>query len=298
LIEVAGGYGTVVEGKATLTYYEPTANWVMMIALLSIVAMVARKVKVPLWMLAGSPVLLASLVLSYRRSFWIAAVLGLLVVVMLGLTPGRRRMLIPTAILVGVAIWMVGTVSVQSQSPVFKRVESLSPTSLEQNAQASYRNDERSDVLHSISEHPITGLGLKVPWTATPTPLSVEHEEGRRYVHFAALWFWLNLGILGLVAYVFFILGGLVLSWQVWRRSPEPEIRAFGLATLAGWLGLVAIEATASFTGVDARFTVVICVQAGILALLARLSADQASPSPEGHGLLHASRRRLRRLAF
>ena len=34
LIEVAGHHGVAIEGTSTLTYYEPTANWVIMVALL------------------------------------------------------------------------------------------------------------------------------------------------------------------------------------------------------------------------------------------------------------------------
>jgi O-antigen ligase len=281
LIEIASDQGAVIEGSARLTYYEPTANWLIMIALFTVCAALAARVSLPRWMLAGSPLLLASLLLSYRRSFWIAAGLGLVLVVLLGLSPVGRRLLVPTAVLVAVAIFLIGSVSVQSQSPVLKRFESLSPTSLNQNAEASYRNDERANVLHAISENPITGLGINVPWSATVRTLSVEHEEGRLYVHFAALWFWLKLGILGLIAYVSFIAGALVLSWNVWRRSVEPAIRAFGLASLAGWLGLIAIEATASFTGVDPRFTVLVCIQLGVLALLARGNGYASSASSD-----------------
>lgn len=274
MVEVVGHLGLSIEGASTLTYYEPTANWVIMIALFAVCGALVAKVRLPAWVWVGAPLLLTSLVLSYRRSFWIAGVLGLIIVVVVGLAPGRRRILAPIVALVLVAVWFGGTVSVQSRSPIVKRVESLTPTNLEQSAQASYRNDERSDVLRAISEHPLTGLGINVPWEATPTPLSVEHEEGRLYVHFDALFFWLKMGILGLLAYVGFIVGGVGLAWRVWRRSVEPIIRLFGLASLAGWLGLIAIEATASFTGVDPRFTVVIAVQAGLLALLVRSGSD------------------------
>ncbi len=111
---------------------------------------------------------------------------------------------------------------------------------------------------------------MRVPWEATVQPLSVEHEEGRQYVHFAALWFWLKLGILGLLAYLAFIVGAALLSWKVWRSSAEPLLSAFGLASLAALAGLVVLETTASFTGIDPRFTVLLAAQIGLLALLDR----------------------------
>ena len=62
----------------------------------------------------------------------------------------------------------------------------------------------------------------------------------------------------------------MILAWQAWRRSAEPVLRAFGLASLCGIAGLVAVETTASFTGVDARFTVLFAAQLGLLALIVR----------------------------
>ena len=268
LIEVASGHGQTVEGT-TLTYYEPTANWIVMIALLAIFAAVLARARPPLWMLLGAPLLLASLLLSYRRSFWIATVLGVLLVLLLGTSPLGRRMLLPVGLLVALAIWLLGSTSFQSQSPIVKRVSSLQSSRVEANVEDRYRIDERANVLSEIDRHPITGLGMTIPWEATARPLPVEHEGGRLYVHFAALWFWLKLGILGLLAYVAIIVASTVLAFRAWRASRDPMARAFGLASLCGVVALVVLDTTASFTGVDARFTVLFGAQLGLLALIA-----------------------------
>jgi O-antigen ligase len=273
LAEIASGHGGAVEHTGALTYYEPTSNWLVMIALLGIVAALVARMRPPLWMLLGSPLLFASLLLSYRRSFWIAAVLGLMLVVLLALSPTGRRLLVPAGLLIAAAVWLLGSVNFQAQSPLLRRAASLSPTSLTTNLEDRYRLDERANVLGEIREHPITGIGIGVPWDATVQGLSVEHENGRLYVHFAALWFWLKLGILGLIAYVTLLIGAAVLGWRVWSRSHEPALRAFGLASLCGIAGLAVVETTASFTGVDARFTVLFAAQVGLLALIARTSA-------------------------
>jgi O-antigen ligase len=272
LIEVAGGKGPPIEGTGSLTYYEPTANWLILIAVLGIFAAVVARVRPPLWTLLGSPLLLASLVLSYRRSFWVATVLGLWLVFLLALSPTGRRLLVPAGLLVAAAIWLLGSVHLESQSPIIERATSLAPSKLEANLEDRYRLDERVNVLAAIGKHPITGLGILVEWPATHRVLSVEHEGGRAYVHFAALWYWLRLGILGLIAYVALIVSSALLAWRVWRRSRAPLFRAFGLASLCGLAGLALIETTASFTGVDTRFTVLIGAQIGMLALLDRIA--------------------------
>jgi O-Antigen ligase len=270
LIEVAGHFGAQIEGTATLTYYEPVANWLIMVALLIVFAAVLAHAKLPLWMLLGSPLLIACLVLSYRRSFWIGAALGVLLLLLLGSSPVSRRVIVPAALGVAAAVLLLGSINFQSQLPLLKRVASLAPSKLQANVQDRYRLDERANVLAEIRANPITGLGVTIPWAATAQPLSAEHEEGREYVHFAALWFWLKLGVLGLCAYVGMIAGSMWVAWQAWRSSREPLLRAFGLASLCGIAGLVAIDTTASFTGVEARFTLLFGAQIGLLALLAR----------------------------
>ncbi len=270
LAEIATGKGQTVEPGVTITYYEPLANWLIMLSLLAILALVLAKARLPLWTWAGAPLLLVSLILSYRRSFWIAFGLGLLLVLLLGLSPLGRRLLLPTAVLALAAVLLLGSTHFQSQLPVAKRAISLQPSRIEANAEDRYRLDERVNVLGEIGEHPITGLGMTIPWAASFRSLPVEHEGGRGYVHFAALWYWLKLGILGLLAYVGLLIASLVLSWRVWRSSREPYLRAFGLASLCGIVGLAVIETTASFTGVDTRFTLLFGVQLGLLGLLDR----------------------------
>jgi O-antigen ligase len=276
LVEIAGGYGQEIERGALLTYKEPTANWLVMIAILAIAATLLRRLRPPWWMLAGAPLLLASLLLSYRRSFWIAFVLALMLVLALGLSPVGRRLLLPAVVAFGAAIWLLGSIHFQSQLPVVKRAISLQPARVEANVEDRYRIDERVNVLAEIRSHPITGLGMTIPWDATARPLPVEHKGGREYVHFAALWFWLKLGLLGFLAYVGMVLASLRLAWQAWRRSPEPALSAFGLASLCGVVGLIVIETTATFTGVDARFTILLASQVGLLALLARTAPTES----------------------
>jgi hypothetical protein len=279
VVEVGLHKGAAIEGSSDLTYYEPTANWVVMLALLGIVAAMLGRLRPPLWMLLGTPLLIASIVLSYRRSFWIATVLGLLLVVLLALSPTGRRLLVPTALLVAVGIWLLGSINFQSQNPIVKRVASLSPTNLKANVEDRYRLDERANVWGELTESPrtvITGFGVNVGWNASKRPLPIEHEDGREYVHFAALWWWMKMGILGLLAYVALLVASARMAWRVWRERTETIFRAFGLASLCGIAGLVVAETTATFTGSDLRFSIVLAIQIGLLALISSLPLGEA----------------------
>ncbi len=286
LAEIAAHKGVSIEGSANLTYYEPTANWVVMIALLGIVVAILARFKPPLWMLLGTPLLIASIVLSYRRSFWIATVIGLLLVILLALSPVGRRLLVPTALFLAAGIWFLGSINFQSNSPIIKRAASLAPSSVTKSVEDRYRLDERANVLADLDSSAgtvLTGLGINVPWKATKRPLPVEHEDARLYVHFALLWWWMKLGIFGLIAYPLMLISAARLGWKVWRRGTEAIVRAFGLASLCGVAGLVVAETTATFTGSELRFTVVLGAMIGLLALLsAQSTLAPARVEPEG----------------
>jgi O-antigen ligase len=277
LIEVGTGHGASIEGSSTLTYYEPAANWVVMIAILGVFAAIVAKTRPPAPILLASPLLVACLVLSYRRSFWIATVLAIALIFLLGASPVGRRMLVPTALLIVGAILLLGSINFQSQAPIIKRATSLNPSSLEANIEDRYRLDERANVLAEIKRHPITGIGIAVPWSATARTLSTEHLEGRQYVHFAALYYWLKMGILGLISYIAVIIAAATLSWKAWRYNRDPLLRAFGLASLCGTIGLIVLDTTASFTGVDPRFTVIFAAQLGLLAIAAKIGRAETA---------------------
>jgi O-antigen ligase len=278
LFLVASGRGVSVTESSVLTYYEPTANWVMTVGLLAILAAALRRVPLAWWVWASAPLMLASLLLSYRRSFWIADVLGIALVLLLGLSNNGRRVVLPGVLLISAAIWSLGGgLSIQSDTPLGQRVQSLSSSKLQAKPDDRYRIDERANVWAAIREEPVTGLGLGVGWRATARPLPVEVNPDHTYVHFALLYWWLKLGILGALAYVAFLVTGVLLSFGVWRRSGDPVFRAFGLGSMCSFVGLAVIELTATFTGPDPRMSLVLGAQLALLAVLwrRRESRDQ-----------------------
>jgi len=290
LVLTSSGGGLEIEDGATLTYYEPAANWVMLVAIVAVVAALLQRMRPPLWLLLGTPLLVASLVLSYRRSFWIAAVFALLLVLLLSTTPSGRRMLVPASLLVAGAIWVLGSTGFQAQTPLGQRIASLSPSRLTTNKSDRYRIDERANVLGELRRHPISGLGLKVPWAASVQPLPVEYPNGRDYVHFAPLWWWLKMGILGLVAYFAVIGSGVLLAWRTWRLQQDRLLAAFGIGSACALLGLMVMDTTASFTGVDVRLTVLLGVQLGVIATLSSGGEPAAErPAPRERAVVGAA---------
>jgi hypothetical protein len=272
LLTVATGRGRVVDG-ATITFYEPVANWLMLACLLGVLAAVLHGLRgrLPLWLLLGAPLMVASLALSLRRSFWIGLVLGAGLVLILGGSPVTRRLLAPAAIVVVVAGWALWSLGFQADGRLATRVESLKPTRFEANAEDRYRFAERTNVLAEIRAHPVSGLGLAVGWSSAARPLPVEHENGRQYVHMVSLWYWLRLGVVGFVAYLALMAAALAMAWRVWRDDPDALVRAAALGGACSLLALAVIETTGSFTGVEPRFTIALAAMLGLIAAAYRL---------------------------
>jgi O-antigen ligase len=271
---VIAGVGVVVEG-ATITYYEPTANWLVLLAILGVGAAVLMRARPPAWAVAGAPLLVLSLTLSFRRSFWIGAALGILLVFLLASRPLGRRIAVVAVALLGLAAWTVSLQPVQTETPIVERARSLQPSKVESNAQDRYRLDELRNVTAEIRKEPITGLGLGGQWAATH-PLGIEHVNGRGYTHVVALWWWMKLGILGLIAYLSLMGTMLAMGWQVWRRSSDPLQSAAGLAIFCGLLALAIVETVGSFTGIDPRFTALVGAVGGLVAVMRRLALRPA----------------------
>ncbi len=272
-----GGQGMSF-GDTTLTYLEPTANWLMLLLLLTLAVAVIHRVPTARWARWGSAFAFAALILSFRRSFWIGGAMGLVLVLLFA--TGRRggRVLLPSIIIFAIAgviaFAIVGPGN--SSNPVLARGKELSPSAIQLNADDRYRIEERRNVLHSVLKRPLFGLGIGVPWVANRA-ISLAFAGQGQYTHFLIFWYWIKMGLLGMFAYVWLMATGLYMGYSLWRQHPDGLHRSIGLAGLAGIAGLMVAETTASFTGVDVRFSMIV---GAALGWLAAAKATMAEPEP------------------
>lgn len=260
------GIGREVE-DGVLTYYEPTANFLMLIFLLALVAVPIIKAPLPWWAKVAAPFVLAAFVLSFRRSFWIGGGLGLVILLLFAFVAETRRsrVLIPVVLILVLGGGAYVAAGPGGQNQLAERAESISPSGVQRDAQDRYRIDESRNVRAEIAEDPLTGIGLGVPWEARHS-LAIQNAGGRQYSHVLVLWYWLKLGIVGLIGIVWLLAATLLSSYRLWRRGAEPWLRAAGLAVLCAFIGLLVAETTGSFTGVDLRFSILVGAILGWLA--------------------------------
>jgi hypothetical protein len=266
------GAGRVIEGTV-LTYYGPLPNLLLMAFVLGVLAAVMRGADVPRVVRWLAPLALVVLILGVRRNFWIAVVLGAVLVLLVAVGARGRLLLIPAATLLAISLWFGFTAlsASQSDSPVVQRAQSLSPSRVQANAQDRYRLDEQRNVRAEIARHPVLGIGLGVPWTAR-YPLAQALPGGRQYTHVVLFWYWLKLGLLGVLAYVAIMATAVWAGLRVWRTDPDLRVQAAGLGLAAAVIGLVVAETTGSFSGVEPRASVLLAVMLGWLAAAQRLT--------------------------
>jgi O-antigen ligase len=279
LYAALGGSGEAVETE-TISYLNPVPNLTMLIFGLGVVAALIRRVKIPGWMIAGMPIAFLALLLSYRRSFWIAAAFTLVVVIIIASRRRGRAVFAIGAVTLCLAVVGVATVgsSSHAESPIVERAQTLSPSGFGSNRGDRYRNDERRNVIQNLREHPLTGIGLGVPWSVH-YPLAESHD--RRYAHVAILWFWLAFGPLGVIAYIALFGTALWTAVRVWRRHPDPVVQVAAIACFGGLLALTIVELTATFTAIEVRTSILL---GAILGWLAAAWRDLPDPGEEPAG--------------
>jgi hypothetical protein len=264
LLAVATGAGFTVDG-GVITYYEPVANWLTLMFLLFVLAARIRRFPLPAWVWWAVPFALFAFVLSYRRSFWLAAAFAVVVVLVVA---SRRSLRTAVAIVgAGVVLVLAGTAALggssEVESPVLERARTLQPGQIGEDRGDRYRLDEQRNVVAELRDAPLTGLGMDVPWSAR-YPLSEEHD--RNYTHVILLWYWLKMGVIGVLAFVWLYGVAMWTAFGVWRNHPSELVRLGGLTALGGLVALLIVELTASFTGVEPRLTIVFGALLGWIA--------------------------------
>jgi O-Antigen ligase len=180
----------------------------------------------------------ACLVLTYERTFWLATVVGLGLIVLKGDAAQRIKSVALGALLVVVSLVGLATLSPGSIEAARVRLLSLGQGASDQSIRA--RIAETRPMLHKIDERPVEGWGLGddivwgMPWvdvSAKATP----------FAHNGYLWLAWKLGVVGALLLV------LLMAWSVIARGP-PDLtareRAVRHGAQAGMLVMLIVTVT------------------------------------------------------
>ncbi len=209
---------------ATFAQSNPFAHYLVAVSLLSLAVLpyVAKRFRVPLALVVL--VMVGSLGLTYTRGAWVGFVVGLLVLVWL-----YNRALI-------LAVVAAGVVVVLAVPSVSARIHDLSsdPNTPRHVNSLEWRFRYWGEVLPLAAQNPLTGVGLGSS--------SQELDSGKA-PHNDYLRSLVELGIVGLLAYVALLVTFVRTAWRAYRVAPPGIQRGIALGTLAFSvaLGLVSI---------------------------------------------------------
>ncbi len=142
------------------------------------------------------------ILLSFRRSFWLAWAVGMFVVLVIAWN--RRQLTSRKVMAVGmtVTIGFVALFVAMGTEAVIARFESFLPSSEGDYSRTNTDHvNDMVEALRAISDEPVLGVGIGRTY-ATP---SLAHWKARSFeVHSAVLQAWLKFGLLGMVVFLGF----------------------------------------------------------------------------------------------
>jgi hypothetical protein len=260
-------------GGYFLSYYQAGSNYITMVGLFLAVVLIRRRAG-HRWLAASAAIFSAgSLYLSERRSFWIAAVLGLVFIAILDSDRWRTLFVVFSGLIAGAAVILVLTVGSQDVTA------NTNPTSESAAIHAPigdiYRTAERENVLDNLSHVPLTGLGFGVPWVQYQ-PLPGYFAGNTLYTHVGILWFWLKMGLAGVAIYLAWLAVGFVGGWPLIAGRSSSDVACLAVVCVAALLADVILELTATFVGDDPRYTLMFAATAAAPAVLRDISARRS----------------------
>lgn len=179
-------------------------------------------------MVVAGILLAAAMVLTYKRTFWIASMVGLLPVLVAVLTSGTRPVVLARRVAGLLAVVGAGTllailVGLNTESFVTRTRDLAAPTEV---ATYQSRQSEWREVLHHIGDRPLghgLGAALRIP----------HHDPDGRLTHYIHSTYlqWTVLAGAPATALLVAMLGGLGVG--LWRRRHDPDALALGGALVA-----------------------------------------------------------------
>lgn len=214
------------------------------------------------------------LALTYTRSAWLGLIVGLAVI---GLLQSRR-------LLVGLVV--VSTVLLLAVQPVSDRLFTTASPYETAEGTISWRLSYWQEILPLAGQQPVTGIGLGVTRFQT--------EEGKS-PHNDYLRFLVETGVVGLTAYLGFLLALLAVAVRAVRRRPPSLMRGVGVGFAGCVVATLAVTAGANVVLNVAYMWYLMAFAAATTAAIRRQDEPSTPSGTPSTGAAGENAKRLRR---
>lgn len=193
------------------------------------------------------------LLFTYTRAQWVASAIALGLISILLSSADRIQLVRYLLIVILVLLPVYGLLRAELQETpnsapfvdilVSRALSILTPHKTAETYSVEWRIFETDEALRSVSQHPLLGVGLGNVYR-DPTLLHGEAISGylrfTRYVHNSYLYIAVKMGLLGLVAFLWFCLAFLASGWRAYMNALDEQFKRIMLAILASFVGLLA----------------------------------------------------------
>ena len=194
----------------------------------------------PAWELARTGVLGLGLFLTFQRNYWLTMFCMMAILVTQVSWAQRSRILRGIALAVIVVLLMstfAGRVVENYFAAAADRlIRGMQPETLAGDTSMQWRVLETDYAMHSIAEHPLTGVGL-ANFYRPATERDAFGYGLRWYVHNVYLWVWVDMGVFGLIPFLWLLVQVLIRGFTRWRSIDDLRLQAVALGITLGILG-------------------------------------------------------------
>jgi O-antigen ligase len=181
-------------------------------------------------------------ILTFQRNYWLTIIsIAILLFFIVSRIERIRfiRWLILSVVLLAIMFNFPGFPIRYWNAAVDRLSRGMQLETLVGDTSTQYRVDETKAAIQSIIAKPVLGIGLGNfyrPAFQFEDPTNVE-ENLRWYIHNSYLWVWIDMGLIGLIPFLWFYLAAIIKHLLQWRRIRDSKLQAVMLGGSLGILG-------------------------------------------------------------
>jgi len=224
------------------------------------------------------------IVLTYNRSYWVTAILGIMTLLMITATENKIRLaalLMVILICCGSIFAMFGGTGGKlgtTVDAVTERFSSLfAGKELEQSSSLDYRRMENEYAVAQIKRHPLMGIGLANDYRPD---IYGPDDNLNYYVHNAYLWLILDFGFFGFVLYLWFYLRFILRGFRNWQKIEDTLMQSVVAGSMLSGTGLL-LMAFVNPVFMQWFSIVVLAIMIGVSETIIRINDMEIAGFPE-----------------